>query len=246
MVEFRNITKLFGNVRALDNLVAKCSGQRVVSLIGPNGSGKSTLIRCLLGLVVPSSGDILFEGKSTLGQWKYREKIGYMPQISRFPDSMKVRQLFEMLKEMRGKRTGCDEQLIDEFKLGVSWNKALGTLSGGTRQKVSACVSFLFDAPVLVLDEPTASLDPLASEVLKNKIRTEKQKGKLILVTTHILNDMDDLSTDVMYLQDGKLLLNTTLETLRERTGEYHLNKAIAQIMSGTSGEHLLLKQDTV
>jgi Cu-processing system ATP-binding protein len=105
------------------------------------------------------------------------------------------------------------------------------SLSGGTRQKVSAALAFLFDADMLILDEPTAGLDPIASEILKDKIIKEKEKGKLILITSHILSDLEDLTTDVLYLQDGKLLFYKPVDELYELTGETRLGKAIANLM---------------
>jgi Cu-processing system ATP-binding protein len=105
------------------------------------------------------------------------------------------------------------------------------TLSGGTRQKVSASLAFLFDPEVLILDEPTAGLDPVASEILKEKIIKEKQKGKLVLITSHVLSELDDLVTQVVYMQDGKLRFHKSIEALQQETGEEKLNKAIASVM---------------
>jgi Cu-processing system ATP-binding protein len=107
------------------------------------------------------------------------------------------------------------------------------TLSGGTRQKVSAALAFLFDPEVLILDEPTAGLDPLSSEILKEKILKEKRKNKLILITSHILSDLDELTTHIMYLQEGKMEFFKEIDQLREETGELKLGKAIARIMKG-------------
>ncbi len=109
--------------------------------------------------------------------------------------------------------------------------KKMRTLSGGTTQKVSAALSFMFDPEVLILDEPTAGLDPLSSELLKQKIIKEKQNGKLILITSHVLSELDDLITEVFYMQEGKLLFHKKLSVLKEETGEMKLSKAIAQIM---------------
>ena len=110
-------------------------------------------------------------------------------------------------------------------------NKRMRTLSGGTRQKVSASLAFLFDPQVLILDEPTAGLDPVATEILKEKIIREKQKNKLILITSHILSDLDDLVTQVIYMQDGRMIFHKSIEALREDTGEEKLAKAIASVM---------------
>ena len=105
------------------------------------------------------------------------------------------------------------------------------TLSGGTRQKVSACLAFLFNPEVWVLDEPTAGLDPLASEILKEKVLAEKAKGKLILVTSHILSDLEELTTDVLYLMEGKVQFYQSIEQLKSQTGEEKLNRALARVM---------------
>ena len=105
------------------------------------------------------------------------------------------------------------------------------TLSGGTRQKVSAALAFLFNPAVLILDEPTAGLDPLASEMLKTKIVKQKENGKLVLITSHVLSDLDDLVTQVMYMQDGKLLFLKSIQELKADTGEEKLARAIASVM---------------
>jgi len=136
-----------------------------------------------------------------------------------------------MMKDIRGHLQPLDEDLIKAFKLDSLMHKRMGTLSGGTTQKVSAALAFLFNPAVLILDEPTAGLDPIASEILKEKILAEKDNGKLILVTSHVLSDLDDLVTEVIYMQDGKLCFHQSIELLRQDTGEQKLTKAIAFIM---------------
>ncbi|MFA6945266.1 MAG: ABC transporter ATP-binding protein, partial [Pedobacter sp.] len=158
--------------------------------MGPNGCGKTTLIKTILGMVVPDSGSILFQGKDILNHWQYRDQIGYMPQMGRYPDNMTIGQVFGMIKDIRGMSEGLDEDLIKAFSVQNLMNKRMGTLSGGTIQKVSAALAFLFNPSVLILDEPTAGLDPVASELFKEKILAEKDKGKLVLITSHILSDL--------------------------------------------------------
>jgi Cu-processing system ATP-binding protein len=185
-------------------------------------------------MVKADKGKIFFNSEPINGDPSYRSQIGYMPQIGRYPDNMKIGQLFKMLKNIRNVPVEkLDEELIEKFRLKEIFNKPMRTLSGGTRQKVSAALAFLFDPDVLILDEPTAGLDPLSSEILKEKILKEKGKNKLVLITSHILSDLDELTTHIMYLQEGKLEFFKEIEQLKEETGELKLGKAIARIMKG-------------
>jgi Cu-processing system ATP-binding protein len=232
MLESSLLSKSFGKLKALDSISARMDAGQAISLVGPNGSGKTTFIKCLLGLVMPDSGSLSLDGEPLPGHWDYRRKIGYMPQIGRYPDNMRVGQVFDMVQEIRrGTFQRIDDDLMRAFGVSAFANKTMRALSGGTRQKVSACLAFMFDPAVLILDEPTAGLDPVSSEILKEKVLAEKAKGKLVLLTSHILSDLDELTTDVMYLIDGKLLFYQPIETLKARTGEDKLNRALAQVM---------------
>ena len=232
MIEASNITKSFGRLRALDGLSVKMPAGRSFSLIGPNGSGKTTFLKCILGSVIPDAGTLSLDGASLLGDPSLRRRIGYMPQIGRYPDNMRVGQLFDMLHEIRrGTHERRDEELKDAFEIAKIAHKPMRTLSGGTRQKVSACVAFLFDPEVLVLDEPTAGLDPVSVEILKEKVLAEKRKGKLILLTSHILSDLDEITTDVIYIIEGRLHFCRPIAELRAESGEEKLGRLIARIM---------------
>jgi Cu-processing system ATP-binding protein len=238
MITIENIQKKFKRLHALNDVSASFNTGQVVSLIGPNGSGKTTLIKSILGIVKPDAGKIYFNNELITKQVDYRDHIGYMPQIGRYPDNMKIGQVIDMIKNIRNHKEGkLDHELFEVYNMEALLDKSMRSLSGGTRQKVSAVLAFLFDPEVLILDEPTAGLDPLASEILKEKILREKSKGKLILITSHILSDLDELTTDVMYLQDGRLLLYQAVEALKEQTGESRLGKAIAQVMKIHAGQ---------
>ena len=232
MIIANNVTKRFGKLKALDDVSTACNKGECIALIGPNGSGKTTLIKSILGMVVPDSGFITFKGSNIQHHWKYRDEIGYMPQIGRYPDNMTIGQVFDMMKDIRNRGIEIDDDLIKAFGLENLLHKRMRTLSGGTRQKVSAALAFLFAPSVLILDEPTAGLDPVASEVLKEKIINEKVKGKLVLITSHVLSELDDLITRVIYMQEGKLIFHKSIEALREETGEAKLSKAIAWVMT--------------
>jgi len=234
MITAKNITKSFGKVKALNDISVSFTEGECIALLGPNGCGKTTLIKSILGMVVPEKGDIEFNGQSISKQWQYRSKIGYMPQIGRYPENMTIANVIDMMKDIR-KDTAVhlDEELIASFGLHELMDKKMHTLSGGTRQKVSACLAFLFSPDVLILDEPTAGLDPVSSEKLKKKIVLEKEKGKLILITSHVLSELDGLITEVFYMQDGRLLFHKKLLELIRDTGEKRLAKAIAKVMIG-------------
>lgn len=232
MIRIENLNKRFKKLHALKDVSATFNKGQVISLIGPNGSGKTTLIKSILGMVKPDSGKIYFNDHLISESEMYRSQIGYMPQIGRYPDNMKIRQVIDMLKNIRrADESKLDLELYENFRIREIEEKAMQTLSGGTRQKVSAVLAFMFNPEVLILDEPTAGLDPIASEILKDKIISEKRKGKLVLITSHILSDLDELTTDIMYLQDGKVQLFDSLHHIKQHTGEERLGKAIAHIM---------------
>ena len=232
MIIANNVSKKFGKITALDNVSVTCNKGECIALIGPNGSGKTTLIKSILGMVVCNSGFITFNGKNILHDWQYRANIGYMPQIGRYPDNMTIGQMLSMMKDIRKQdNSELDEDLVFQYRLNELRDKRMRTLSGGTRQKVSAALAFLFNPEVLILDEPTAGLDPVASEILKEKIIAEKKRGKLVLITSHILSELDDLVTQVIYMQDGKVCFHKNINELRMDTGQEKLSKAIASVM---------------
>lgn len=233
MIIANNVSKNFGKLRALDNVSVTCNKGQCIALIGPNGSGKTTFIKSILGMIVPDSGFITFNGKNIARDWQYRQGIGYMPQIGRYPENMTIGQVLDMMKDIRKSAEPLDEDLVREYNLNELLGKRMRTLSGGTRQKVSACLAFMFNPQVLILDEPTAGLDPASSEILKSKIAREIKSGKLVMITSHVLSDLDELVSQVIYMQDGKLRFHKNIEELRQDTGEEKLAKAIAKIMTG-------------
>ena len=237
MIEIKELQKKFGKFEVLKNINLSCKKGECIALIGPNGCGKTTLIKSVLGMVLPDSGTIHFNGNSVLGEYLYREKIGYMPQIGRYPDNMTIGQIIEMIKKIRNSSDDLDEDLLHAFELEKMFDKQMRTLSGGTTQKVSAVLAFLFNPDVMILDEPTAGLDPLAAEVLKEKIIKEKEKGKLILITSHLLSELDDLITEIIFMQDGKVHFHQKVEELKTTTGEEKISKAIAKILKNKQNE---------
>jgi len=233
MIEIKNLNKKFGSHSVLNDVAVSLKKGECVALIGPNGCGKTTLIKSFLGMVLPDDGNIEFDGQSVLGEFEYRNRIGYMPQIGRYPDNMTIGQVFEMVQEIR-QSNNLDKELYEAFKIIELAHKKMSTLSGGTTQKVSAALAFLFNPEVLILDEPTAGLDPLASEILKEKILKEKSKGKLILITSHLLSELDDLVSEIVFMQEGRIKFHKSVHQLKEETQENKLSKAISKVLKST------------
>ena len=182
-------------------------------------------------MVIPQAGKVYFDDNMILGSWDYRQNIGYLPQIARFPDNLSVQELINMIKDIRG---GAQDEsdLVDRFRLRPFLDKKLGNLSGGTRQKVNIVLTFMFDAKVLILDEPTAGLDPVSLIDLKQLIEDEKAKGKIILITTHIMPLVEEIADEILFLLDGKMYFQGTIEELGAKTGKQNLEHSIASIVS--------------
>lgn len=232
MIEAINLNKRFGKLQVLNSVTFSSEKGQCVALIGPNGCGKTTLIKCLLGMVVPDSGSLKFKNENVTTGWSYRSMIGYMPQIGRYPDNMSIGQVIEMLTDIRAHQSKIDEDLITAFELKKLYHKRMGNLSGGTMQKVSASIAFMFNPEALILDEPTAGLDPVAAEILKEKILAEKAKGKLFLITSHILSELDDIVSHIVYMQEGNIIFYKSIQELKEEVGETKLTRAIAHFMN--------------
>ncbi len=231
MIRTERLEKSFGKLHVLKGIDVEFKAGQVVSVIGHNGSGKTTLIKCILGMVLADKGNIYVDEKSIAGDFRYRENIGYMPQIGHYPENMKIGQIFRMMKDLRKNADVLDESLMEEYKLSELFEKPMHALSGGTTQKVSASLAFLFNPKVLILDEPTAGLDPLATEILKTKILEAKGKGKLVIITSHIMSEVEEMADTVMYLYEGKVNFYNSITELKQQTGEEKVGKAIAKIM---------------
>lgn len=228
MITIRNIVKRFGRQTVLDSVSVDIAPGNVTAILGPNGAGKTTLIKCMLGLVKPDLGDIRIGDTLINGGGEYRHRIGYMPQYARYPENLTAAEIIDMIRDIRGFPPNEDKELIDTFNLKSEWNKPFKVLSGGNRQKVSAVLAFLFRPDVLFLDEPTAGLDPRSSAILKDKIRLARSQNRTILLTSHILSEVQELADHVVYLIDGNIRLDEPMNELILASGEANLERAIA------------------
>lgn len=241
MIRIENLDKSYGRLTVLRDLTLTIPRGQITALVGPNAAGKTTLIKAILGLVRPGGGRISINGHLIGRDPVYRERIGYMPQHPAFPDNLLVRELLAFMDDIRGVSTSGENgpfdrapgrDLIDTFELASSIDKKLRTLSGGTRQKVNAAIAFRYGPDLLILDEPTAGLDPLARSCLKDVIRHERERGTTILITSHVISELRDLAEHIIYLVDGRLRVSSSVRDLLRHTGAADLEHAVTRMMT--------------
>jgi len=235
MININKLSKSYGKLTVLNEIDLHIRPGVVTAILGPNGAGKTTLIKSILGLVKPDKGTIKVGDTMINGDADYRKQIGYMPQLARYPENLSVCEIVEMIRDIRQFNGKEDNELIHDFVLEKEWSKSFKTLSGGNRQKVSAVLAFLFNPSILFLDEPTAGLDPISSSKLKDKILMAKNQGRTIILTSHVLSEVHELSDHVVYLLDGKVRFEETIPVLLQSTGQATLERAIATIIQGNA-----------
>lgn len=234
MIEIKDLYKKFARNEVLKGIDLTIAKGGIFSVLGPNGSGKTTLIKSVLGMVIPDSGIISINGETIKDNYKYRNDIDYLPQIANFPENLNVSELVAMIKDMRSAKNTNEDELIEMFKLQPFLNKKLNRLSGGTKQKVNIVLAFMFDSPLIILDEPTNGLDPISHLRLKNLINSEKAKGKTILITSHILSFVEQISDEIVFLLEGKIYFKGSISELKTKTNQPDFEQAIASILSSS------------
>ena len=231
MIQFQSLNKSFGRLKVLKNISGQFKPGAVSAIIGHNGSGKTTLMKCLLGLNNSDSGEIIINGTTLKGGPDFKKLIGYMPQIARFPENLTSSELLNMVIELRGQPANRSQEMIDYFGLAQHMNKPVGHLSGGTRQKINASIAFMFDPDILILDEPSAGLDPVSNQLLKKMILEEKAKGKTVIITSHVLSDLEELCDNLLCLFDGDIVFNGGMNSLLYGGGDKTLESALASLI---------------
>lgn len=231
MITINELSKSFGMLNVLKGISLHIPKGQATGIVGPNGSGKTTLIKHILGLVKADSGTISVKGTLLNGSWKYRDTIGYMPQLARYPDNMKVHELFNFIAKIRGREPGRKKELIERFELEAELDKPLRTLSGGNRQKVGATLAFMFEPDILILDEPTAGLDPKSSHRFKQLVLDEKERGKTVLLTSHIMSEIEELTDHIVFLIEGNIHYDGPMLDLMKLQKEERLESAVAKMM---------------
>lgn len=214
-VKYFEIQKSFGKLKVLRGINLELAQGKVTGILGPNGCGKTTLIKILLGLVVQDKGKVEILGKSTQSGPSYRNQIGYMPQMAEFPVQSLCGEWLDLLEGVRKKKAGFRSDLIEAFGLKDVLQRPLGVLSGGTRQKVAAVAAMMFNPEVLVLDEPTVGLDPVATMIFKDWLKKFVNEGRTVLLVSHMLSEMEQLADDLVILHEGKVVDHRPLSEIK-------------------------------
>lgn len=225
MIEVRGMVKKFGSFTAVDGVSFSVPEGECFALLGPNGSGKSTILKCIAGLALPTSGEIVINSVNAVQNSRAaRQLLSYLPQRVGFHKCLTAREVLEFYCRLRKlPASRIDETLHNsDFSFNGFSEKRVDELSGGMTQKLGLAVACLPDTPVLLFDEPTVSLDPAGAIAFRKFVKGLKSTGKTIIFTSHVLADVEALADRVAILIDGKLAAVETAQTLRERTEQSH------------------------
>lgn len=234
MIDVSKLTLTYPNGKGVFDLDFKINAGKVTGYLGPNGAGKTTTIRALMGFMAPDRGTCTIGGLDAIKQAPEVQKIlGYVPGEITFLEGMKGHEFLKFLGQMRG---AYDKKYLDELfnRFDVDPSGKIKKLSKGNKQKIAIIAAFMHDPKVLVLDEPTSGLDPLMQKRFVELIKDEKKKGKTILMSSHIFEEVDKTCDDVIIIRDGKIVHQSDVESLSKASVvRYHVRaKSIAYASS--------------
>ena len=216
LVRCTNLSRSFGEVRALDNVNLSLPGGRIVGLLGPNGSGKKTLIKILNGLLQPSAGEVRIAGNAPGVETK--KIVSYLPDRGYFPEWMRVGDMIELFADFYA---DFDRVKAAEMcrVLGLDEKLPIKTLSKGTREKMQLMLVMSRAAKLYLLDEPIAGVDPAAREFIMRTILTNYSEDGTVLISTHLILDVEQVLDEAVFLRQGQVVLHESVDSIRERTG---------------------------
>ena len=216
LVRCTNLSRSFGEVRALDNVNLSLPGGRIVGLLGPNGSGKTTLIKILNGLLQPTAGEVRIAGNAPGVETK--KIVSYLPDRGYFPEWMRVGDMIELFADFYA---DFDRVKAAEMcrVLGLDEKLPIKTLSKGTREKMQLMLVMSRAAKLYLLDEPIAGVDPAAREFIMRTILTNYSEDGSVLISTHLILDVEQVLDEAVFLRQGQVVLHESVDSIRERTG---------------------------
>lgn len=210
LLKVKDLSKRYGNVRALDGISFELEPGTVTAVLGPNGAGKTTTFRCILG-VTSFEGRIEIDGVSPRRDGKKaRGKVGYLPQTSAFNDDDTCTEALQFLTRLRTGQSDDVSNLLERVDLREQARTAIGHLSGGMRQRLALAAALISDPPVLLLDEPTANLDAASRAQVHSQVERLRAEGRTVLISTHLLDSLNDLADRALVLQRGRVAFNGT------------------------------------
>lgn len=220
VVQLSNVSKHYGTLKALSGISLSLMPGEVLGLFGHNGAGKSTLMKLILGVISPSSGDILTLGHNprSMGSHHYRQQFGYLPENVSFYEHLTGREVLVYFAKLKGHTTQEAERLLDEVGLKDAAARAVKTYSKGMRQRLGLAQALLGNPKLLILDEPTVGLDPVATHDFYNTVDGLKSQGCAVILCSHVLPGVEKHIDRAMIMGGGKLLALGELEGLRRES----------------------------
>lgn len=221
MISYSGFTKRFGAQRAVESLTLDVGRGEVVALLGPNGSGKTTTLKAAAGLILPTSGQVtLGAPPRPAADPEARRVLSYLPQKVSFPDALTGSEVVEFYRELRGAPAERSQKVLRFASLNGAGERAVGTYSGGMVQRLGLAVAMLPEAPVFLLDEPTAALDPDGLCAFYGLVEHAREDGRAVLFTSHQLGDAERLADRFAVLVGGRLVANLSASELKDRLAE--------------------------
>ncbi len=218
-LEVKNLVKKFNGLTAVDDVSFEVPDNSIFGLIGRNGAGKTTTIRMILNIYTPDSGNVYFKGNKT-GQ-DFKDSVGYLPEERGLYKKMKVIDMLLFLAELKGKKGRQVEKIANEYleRFGLTGrkNSKVEDLSKGNQQKIQFISTILHDPDFLILDEPFSGLDPINTNLLKEIILEKKQKGKVIIFSTHLMEFAEKMCDHIAMIDHGKIILNGALDDIKKK-----------------------------
>ena len=226
LLSVRDVTKTFGDVRAVDGVSFAVRRGTITGLLGRNGAGKTTTIRMITGIFLPDSGSIEWNGGPAGAE--FRDRIGYLPEERGLYKQMKVVELLLFLAEIKGCRPSVVRPTIDRwlerFELTDKRDAKVEELSKGNQQKVQLIGTLLHDPELIILDEPQSGLDPVNMVLVRNLLRELRQEGKTILLSTHMMAEAERMADEIILIHQGKVVLEGSLDEVRGSFGRNTLH----------------------
>jgi Cu-processing system ATP-binding protein len=221
MISYRAFTKRFGAQRAVESLTLDVARGEVVALLGPNGSGKTTTLKAAAGLILPTSGEVtLGDPPRPAHEPAARRILSFLPQKVSFPDALTGAEVVEFYRELRGVPPERSQEVLRFASLNGAGGRMVGTYSGGMVQRLGLAVAMLPEAPVFLLDEPTAALDPDGLAAFYGLVEHAREDGRAVLFTSHQLGDAERLADRFAVLVGGRLVASLTASELKDRLAE--------------------------